>query len=102
VAATDAVVAGASAVDGALGGPGGALDGPGGAPGPASRGATVGDDIEQLADRADALAARVEHVPAQEWADTNALDSLWQAVDSAVEHLREAERTLREVRGRPQ
>ncbi len=49
-------------------------------------------------------------VPAEDWLRTghvaghdenvSALTILWDAVDSAVEHLREAERTLVAVRGR--
>jgi len=60
---------------------------------------------------AEALAHRAERVTASEWgrqarvarsdATTSALAVLWDAVDSAVAHLRAAERTLREVRGRP-
>ena len=64
-------------------------------------GATVGDDIDELAAWAEALADGVEHVPAQRWADTDAAASLWTAVDTAVDHLRHAEQTLSQVRGRP-
>lgn len=71
---------------------------------------SVDDSLDELAHEADRLAARVEHVPADEWrrkarvagqdADTSPLEVLWDAVDAAVADLKAAEATLREVRGR--
>jgi hypothetical protein len=68
----------------------------------------VDDRVSELAWEADALADRVEHVAAADWgrharvADHDATISaaaiLWDAVDSAIEHLKAAERTLHEVR----
>lgn len=59
---------------------------------------------EQLADRADGVAAaewaRRAPVAGQE-ADIGALEILWNAVDSAIAELKAAERILHEVRGRP-
>jgi hypothetical protein len=70
---------------------------------------TVEDRVSELAWEADALADRVQHVAAADWgrharvadhdATTSAAAVLWDAVDSAVEHLKAAERTLGEVRG---
>ncbi len=70
----------------------------------------VDDRISELAWEADALAERAERVPAHDWArvarvaghdaTSSASAILWDAVDTAVEHLKAAERTLREVRGR--
>jgi hypothetical protein len=72
---------------------------------------TVDERVSELALEADHLAERAGKVPAHDWArtarvashdaSTTALAVLWDAVDSAVEHLKAAERTLREVRGRP-
>lgn len=72
---------------------------------------TVEDGLDELARAADQLAERAGRVSASEWgraapvaghdAPVSALAILWDAVDSAVEHLKAAERTLREVRGRP-
>ena len=95
VAATDAVAATARTIGGALGT---TLSLPGEAIGES---ATVAEDIDALAAWAEALAGGVEHVPADRWADSDAAASLWTAVDTAIEHLRQAERTLSEVRGRP-
>lgn len=71
---------------------------------------TVEERIAELAWEADHLADRAAHVAAQDWArharvagrdaTASAASILWDAVDSAVEHLKGAERTLREVRGR--
>jgi hypothetical protein len=71
---------------------------------------TVDDGIDELARAADQLADRADRASASEWARTasvaghdasvSALAILWDAVDSAIEHLKAAERTLREVRGR--
>ncbi|MEO6317949.1 MAG: hypothetical protein ABIP36_04125 [Acidimicrobiales bacterium] len=73
-------------------------------------GGDVEAGIAELAQTADGLADRAGRVSASEWARdapvaggapaTNALAILWDAVDSAVEHLRSAERVLQEVRGR--
>ena len=70
---------------------------------------TVEDRVSELAWEADALADRVEHVAAADWsrharvadhdATTSAAAVLWDAVDSAIGHLKAAERTLSEVRG---
>ncbi len=69
---------------------------------------TVEDRLAELAWEADSLADRAGRVTATEWgkqarvagadATTSALAILWDAVDSAVDHLRAAERVLREVR----
>lgn len=71
---------------------------------------TVDDGVDELARAADQLAERAGRVSASEWgraavvaghdASVSALAILWDAVDAAVEHLKAAERTLREVRGR--
>lgn len=73
-------------------------------------GGTVDERVSELAWEAEALADRVEHVPADDWgrrarvagadATTSALAILWDAVDSAVTDLRAAERVMAEVRGR--
>ena len=73
-------------------------------------GGTVDERIAELSSEADHLAERVERVPATDWArtarvaghdaDATAMAILWDAVDSAVDHLRAAERTLQAVRGR--
>lgn len=70
----------------------------------------VEERVSELTWAADALAGRLEHVAAADWArqarvaDHDAATSsaaiLWDAVDSAVEHLKAAERTLGEVRGK--
>jgi hypothetical protein len=74
------------------------------------RGGTVEDLLAELGWEADALADRVDHVPAADWGraarvtgrdDTvTASAVLWDAVDSAVAELKAAERTLAEVRRR--
>jgi hypothetical protein len=62
-----------------------------------------------LATEAEQLAVRVESASADDWTrkgavagdgTVSALDLLQEAVDTGVEHLRAAERTLAEVRGR--
>lgn len=70
---------------------------------------TVEERVTELAWEADALADRVARVGAAEWArharvaghdaTVSATDVLWDAVDTAVGHLRSAERTLAEVAG---
>ena len=92
VAATDAVVVAGHELDGALGARG---------TGPAPVGTTLGDHLDDLARIAGTLAERVEHTSADEWAASGALPSLWAAIDTALSHLKQAERTLAEVRGRP-
>jgi len=79
---------------------------------PVAAGATgpVEARLAELDDTAQALAARIEHVPAADWArtvrvsdregSTTALDLLWEAVDGAVAQLRATERVLAEVRQR--
>lgn len=72
---------------------------------------TVEQVVSELGWEADRLAERVEHVGADGWnraarvaghdATTTPLAVLWDAVDAAVAHLRAAEQTLGEVRGRP-
>lgn len=67
----------------------------------------VEDRLSELAWEAEALADRVEHVPAADWArearvarhdaQVRALSLLWDAVDSAIAHLHQAEQTLRAV-----
>lgn len=69
---------------------------------------TVDERVSELAWEADHLADRAGHVGAHDWArqgriaghdaTTSALAILWDAVDTAVDHLKHAERTLREVR----
>jgi hypothetical protein len=69
---------------------------------------SVEERVGELAGEAGALADRVEHVPAADWArearvaghdaPVTALSVLWDAVDSAVAHLNQADQTLREVR----
>ncbi|MET0729084.1 MAG: hypothetical protein ABWZ76_12380 [Acidimicrobiales bacterium] len=71
---------------------------------------TVEDALDDLTIAAERLADRTEHVGAQAWSrqarvarhDTtvSALTILWDAVDSAIAHLKSAQRTLAEVRGR--
>ena len=71
---------------------------------------TVDELVSELAWEADALADRAERLSAAEWgrrarvagqdADVSVADVLWDAVDSAVAHLKAAEATLHEVRGR--
>ena len=68
---------------------------------------TVHERVSELAWEADALADRVEHVSADDWSrrgrvaghdlTPTAVEILWDAVDSAVAHLRAADRTLAEV-----
>lgn len=76
---------------------------------PAATG-TVEERVSELAWEADALADRAERVSAPDWsrhgrvaghdAPLRAASVLWDAVDTAVEHLRAAERVLAGVRGR--
>ncbi len=71
---------------------------------------TVDDALAELSAAAERLAERADRVRAQDWsrearvadhdARVTASAILWDAVDSAVEHLRAAERTLAAVRGR--
>ena len=71
---------------------------------------TVDERLSELAWEADLLADRASRVTAHEWsragrvaghdATATAVTILWDAVDTAIEHLKAAERTLREVRGR--
>lgn len=71
---------------------------------------TVEERVSELAWEADALADRAAHVAASDWsrqarvagrdATVSALSVLWDAVDSAVGHLRQAEQTLANVGGR--
>jgi hypothetical protein len=73
-------------------------------------GGTVDDRLAELGGEADALADRAEHVAAADWTrqarvagrdvTVGALSILWDAVDSAIEHLKQAEATLAAVRGR--
>ena len=73
-------------------------------------GGTVDDRLAELGWEADALADRAERVTAADWArqarvagrdaTVGALAILWDAVDSAIEHLKQAEQTLAAVRGR--
>lgn len=68
----------------------------------------VEDRLSELAWEADHLAERAQHVAARDWgrharvarhdATASAAAVLWDAVDTAVEHLKAAERTLAEVR----
>jgi hypothetical protein len=71
---------------------------------------TVDDALAELARAAEALAGRVEHVSAAGWdrhvrvaghdATTTPLAILWDAVDSAISRLKDAQRALDQVRGR--
>jgi hypothetical protein len=71
---------------------------------------TVDERLAELGWEADALADRADRVTPDEWtrtgriagrdASVTAKDVLWDAVDTAVDHLRQAERTLDAVRGR--
>lgn len=68
---------------------------------------TVTERVTEIAWEADALAERAAHVTATEWArrarvaghdaTVSATDVLWDAVDTAIGHLRSAQRTLAEV-----
>jgi hypothetical protein len=72
---------------------------------------TVDELLSELAWEADSLADRAERVAAADWSrkgrvadrdvTVTAAELLWRAVDAAIAHLRAAERTLEEVRGRP-
>jgi hypothetical protein len=70
---------------------------------------TVEERVSEVGWEAEALADRVEHVSADEWARVatvaggsgtrvSAADVFWQGVDAAVDQLKAAERTLAEVR----
>jgi hypothetical protein len=70
----------------------------------------VEEVIDDLAARAEELAARADRVASGDWVrrapvqgggEADALAVLWDAVDTAVADLKAAEATLREVRGRP-
>lgn len=72
---------------------------------------TVEERLAELGWEADALADRVAKVSAAEWArqarvaghdaSVSAVAILWDAVDTAVKHLKAAEQVLREVRTTP-
>ena len=79
---------------------------PGAPPGP------VDGPLTDLGAEANAMADRIDHVPAGDWTRTavvgngggrtvTALDIARAAVDAGVTHLREAEKVLGAVRGRP-
>jgi hypothetical protein len=95
VAATEAVTAGARDLEPVLGPAHGA------APAGGGTGSPVDEAVDELARVAGALADRAEHVSADDWAKDEAIPALWRAVDAAIEHLRTAERTIAEVRGKP-
>lgn len=69
---------------------------------------SLDDRISELSREAEELAARTEHLSADDWArrasfvgsthPTTAADVFWQAVDAAVAELKAAERTLDEAR----
>ena len=71
---------------------------------------TVEERLSELAWEADHLAQQADRVPAHDWSrearvarhdrSTSAAAILWDAVDSAIDHLKAAERVLSEVRGR--
>ncbi len=71
---------------------------------------TVEDALAELGRAATALADRVEHVPAADWdrqvrvaghdATTTPLAVLWDAVDSAITHLKQADTALEQARRR--
>ena len=68
--------------------------------------AGAGGGIEELTAAADALATRVESVSSDEWeraddAGATTLDVVRNAVATASDDLRQAERTLAQVKGRP-
>lgn len=70
----------------------------------------VDELVDELAREAERVADRVDRIDASAWtrhgrvashdATVSAAEILWDAVDSAVAHLKSAERTLAEVRGR--
>jgi hypothetical protein len=79
---------------------------PGAPPGP------VDGPLAELGSEANAMADRIEHVPAGDWSrpavvddgsgrTVTALDIARAAVDAGVTHLRDAEKVLAAVRGRP-
>ncbi len=79
---------------------------PGASPGP------VDGPLRELGAEANAMADRIDHVPAGDWTrpavvgngagrTVTALDIARAAVDAGVTHLREAEKVLAAVRGRP-
>jgi hypothetical protein len=79
---------------------------PGATPGP------VDGPLAELGSEANAMADRIEHVPAGDWSrpavvengvrrTITALDIARAAVDAGVTHLRDAEKVLAAVRGRP-
>jgi hypothetical protein len=71
---------------------------------------TVEDLVAELAREAEALADQADRLGASEWArrarvagqdaDVSAADVFWDAIDTAIAHLKQAEKTLQEVRGR--
>jgi hypothetical protein len=66
-------------------------------PKPGAPTGTVHERIAELGIEANAMADRIERVPADDWARTGAL----LAVDAGVTHLRAAEQVLAAVRGKP-
>ena len=68
--------------------------------------AGAGGGIDELVAASEALATRVESVASEEWeragaAGPGALDVVRRAVAAAADNLRQAERTLAQVKGRP-
>jgi hypothetical protein len=80
-------------------------------PKPGAPTGTVHERIAELGIEANAMADRIERVPADDWArtgalagtgrTTSALDLARLAVDAGVTHLRAAEQVLAAVRGKP-
>jgi hypothetical protein len=79
---------------------------------PHARPGPVDGFVAELAAEANGMADRIEHVPGGDWTRTaavdagsgrtvTALDVARAAVDAGVTHLREAEKVLAAVRGRP-
>jgi hypothetical protein len=85
---------------------------PGASPSPGVPPAPVDGLLAELGSEANAMADRIEHVPAGDWTrpavvgdgsgrTVTALDIARAAVDAGVTHLREAEKVLTAIRGRP-
>jgi hypothetical protein len=85
---------------------------PAASPGPAAPAGPVDGPLAELASEANAMADRIDRVPAGDWTRTaavddgsgrtvTALDIARAAVDAGVTHLRDAEKVLAAVRGRP-
>ncbi|MGH9231437.1 MAG: hypothetical protein ACRD07_22380 [Acidimicrobiales bacterium] len=83
---------------------------PSASPSPAAPPGVVDGPLAELGSEANAMADRIDHVPAGDWSrpavvddgrTVTALDIARAAVDAGVTHLRDAEKVLAAVRGRP-